>query len=262
MSASPLRRSVLIVLLASLSIVATTGCLRSPSLPGPAETSSAAPLASRVVMQVLRQRTATVKVGVQVGGSGGRAEVSGPVEYTADGVNADLTGTIVGNAVHLIVLRDTVYVSQLFDLPAGTWLKMATGGARGSNSLYWGVIDEIVTGLSYATDENVLTGLAYNAAPPENIDGVAARTAVANPTRSAILAKLKPAQVARFQDLWQGFIGAEVIMVVGDDAIPRRISLTPTGNVYYPTTEVDYTHWAATAVAIAAPSGPDVRDYP
>lgn len=268
MSRNPLHRSILIGLLVGLPIVATmTGCVRLPSNPaGPADATtspSAGPLAPRVVTQVLRQRTATVKVGLQVGGSGGRAELSGPVEYTADGVEADLTGTITGNAVHLIILGDTVYVSQLFQLPAGTtWLTMAAGGARASDSLYWGVIDEIVTGLSYATDETVLAGLAYNAAPPENIDGVAVRTAVANATRSEMLAKLKPPQLSRYQSLWQDFTGAQIIMAVGDDAIPRRMSMTPTGSVFYPTIGMDYTYWAATTVAISAPSGPDVHDYP
>jgi hypothetical protein len=51
-------------------------------------------------------------------------------------------------------------------------------------------------------------------------------------------------------------------MAVGDDAIRRRLSMTPTGTVFYPTIEMDYANWAATTVVIAAPSGPDVHDYP
>jgi hypothetical protein len=267
-SQGPLRRCALIGLLASLLIVASTaGCVRSPSLHADRADATAAPLAGPlaryVVTQVLRKRTATVKVGLQVGGSGGRADLSGPVEYTANGVDADLTGTILGNAVHVIVLGDTVYVSQLLQLPAGTtWLKMAAGGARAPDSLYWVVIDEIVTGLSYVTDETVMDGLVYNAAPPENIDGIAVHTAVANATRSEMLAKLKPPQLSRYQSLWKDFTGARIIVGVGDDAIPRRLSVTPVGTVFYPTIELDYTQWAATTAAIAAPSGPDVREYP
>ena len=135
MSRRLLCRSVLIGLLAGPSIVATAaGCGGDASNPGAGATAtstrSAEPLAPQLVAQVQRLRTATVKVGLEVGGSGGRAELSGQVEYSADGVHADLAGTIEGNPVHLIVLGETVYVSQLFNLPAGAWLKMAAGGER------------------------------------------------------------------------------------------------------------------------------------
>ena len=143
-----------------------------------------------------------------------------------------------------------------------TWLKMAAGGERSSDSSYWVIIDEIVTGLTYATNETVLAGLAYNAAPAETLDGVSVRTAVGNATRSEILARLNPPQLSRYHLLLQDFTGARIIVAVGDDAIPRRMAVTPTGTGYYPTIEMDYTGWATTTVAIAAPSGPDVRDYP
>jgi hypothetical protein len=254
-------------LLVGLSIVGTmAGCVRTP--PGfvaatPTPESIAPQIAPQVVAQVLRQRTATVKVGLQTGGSGGRAELTGPIEYTASGVNADLTGTINGNAVHLIVLGDTLYVSQLFQLSAGTtWLKMAAGGERASNSSYWVYIDEIVTGLSYVADETMLAGLAYNDAPAEVVDGVSTRTATITATSSAMLDRLKPPQLSRYQALWQNVTGARIFVAVGEDAIPRRLSMTPVGNGYYSTIELNYTKWAATTVAIAAPSGPEVRDYP
>jgi hypothetical protein len=219
-------------------------------------------LAPRVVAQVRQLRTATARVTLTVGGSGGRAELSGPVEYVDDGVHADLTGTIAGNAVHLVVLGDTVYVSQLFQLPAGGWLKMDAGGERASESSYWVFIDEIVTALTYVTDGDVLAGLAYNAAPAETLDGVAVRTALGTATRSEMLAKLKPPQLFRYQRLLQQFTGARILVSAGTDAIPRRLVVTFTGTGAYPTVEVDYTGWATTTVAIAAPSGPDVRDYP
>jgi hypothetical protein len=250
-------------LLVGLSIVATmAGCVSVP--PGfVAATPAPDSIEPQVVAQVLRQRTATVKIGLQTYGSGGRAELAGPLEYTAGGVNADLTGTINGNAIHLIVLGDTLYVSQLFQLSAGTtWLKMAAGGERASNSSYWVYIDEIVTGLSYAADETVLAGLAYNAAPVEVVDGVPTRTATATPTSSTMLGKLKPPQLARYEARWQNATGARIFVAVGEDGIPRRLSMTPFGNGYYSTIELDYTKWAATTIAIAAPSGPDVRDYP
>lgn len=267
MCRSLLPRSVLIGLLVGLSVVVSTaGCDRSTSDAASGATGtptpSAEPLAPHVVAQVRRQRTATVTVGLEVGGSGGRAELSGPVEYAADGVHAHLTGTLEGNAVHLIVLGDTVYVSRLFRLPDGAWLKMAAGGERASNSYYWVVIDEIVTGLTYVNDETVLAGLAYNAAPAETLDGVSVRTALRNATRSEMLAKLKPPQLSRYQGLLQDFAGARIMVAVDDDAIPRRLVVTFTGDGFYPTIEMDYTRWATTTVAIAAPSGPEVRDYP
>jgi hypothetical protein len=202
-------------------------------------------------------------VGLQVGGSGGRAELSGPVEYTAGGVNADLTGTITGKAVHLIVLGDTVYVSQLFTVPAGTtWLRMAAGGERASDSSNWVVIDQIVTGLTHVTDERLLAGLAYNAAPAETVDGVTIRIAVANPTLEGLFAKLKEPQRHRYDRIWFGVTGARILDAVSDAAVPQRLSLTPTGTGYAPTIELTYTGWGTSTATIDAPTGPDVRDYP
>jgi len=256
------RRSAVIGLLAGLSVLATlAGCVRVPpgfETPKPVEES----IAPKMISEVLRQRTATVKVGLQIGGSGGRAELSGPVEYTADGVNADLTGTIAGNAVHLVVLDDTVYVSGLFQLaPGTTWLKMKAGGDRASNSSYWLNIDEIVTGLTYVTDEAVLAGLAYNAAPSETLDGITVRTAVAQATRADMVGRLPPAQLARYEQSLD-FTGARIMVGVGEDALPRRFVVTPTGTGYYPTMELDHSGWATTKIAITVPSGPEVRDYP
>ena len=259
-------RLVLVGLLVGLSVLATTaGCGAPDSTPAAiaSPTPSAEPLAPKVVAQVLRQRNATVKVSLQVGGSGGRAELSGPVEYTGDGVRADLTGTVEGDALHLIVLGGTVYVSGLFQLPAGTtWLKMAVGGERDSDSYYWLVIDEILTALTYVTDESLLAGLVYNSAPAENLNGVSVRTAVRDATRSDMVAKLKPAQLSRYEERLNGFTGARIILSVGEDAIPQRLVVTFTGMMAYPTIELNYTNWATTTVAIQAPSGRTVSDYP
>jgi hypothetical protein len=260
-------KSVLFGLIAGLATISAAGCVSTPSNPATNVTTSAsvsaAPLASRVVAQALRLRTVTVKVGLEVGGSGERADLAGPVEYTAGGVNADLTGTIAGNAVHLVVLGGTVYVSQLFQMPAGTtWLKMAAGGERASNSSYWVVIDEIVTGLTYVADESMLTGLAFNAAPAETIDGVSVRTARANPERLDLVAKLKAPQQDRYQSIWQGVTDALILVAISDDTVPHRLSMTPNGSVFSPTIELGYTGWGATTVTIDAPSGTDVRDYP
>jgi hypothetical protein len=260
-------RSVLFGLLAGASVIAAAGCFSSPSNPvanvATNASASAEPLAPRVVAQALRLRTVNVKVELQVGGSGGRAELAGPVEYTAGGVNADLTGTITGEAVHLMVLGDTVYVAQLFQLPAGTtWLKMAAGGERASDSSYWVVIDQIVTGLTYVTDEGLLTGLAYNAAPAETIDSVSVRTALAVPERPKLLAKLKAPQQDRLDRIWPAITGARILVAISDDTVPYRLSMTPTGTGYSPTIELTYTGWGTNTATIDAPSGAGVRDYP
>jgi hypothetical protein len=247
--------------------MAVAGCISSPSNPAANITTnasaSAEPLAPRVVAQALRLRTVNVKVVLQLGGSGERAELAGPVEYTAGGVNADLTGTIAGNAVHLVVFGDTVYVAKLFRLPAGTtWLKMAAGGERASDSSYWVNIDQIVTGLTYITDENLLTGLAYNAAPAGAVDNVSVRTALAKPERPKLLAKLPAPQQNRLEDIWWDKTGALILVAISDDAVPYRLSMTPSGTGWAPTIELTYTGWDTNDVTIDTPSGPSVRDYP
>lgn len=51
-------------------------------------------------------------------------------------------------------------------------------------------------------------------------------------------------------------------MAISDDAVPQRLSMTPTGTGYAPTIELTYTVWGTSTATIDAPSGPDVLDYP
>jgi hypothetical protein len=59
-----------------------------------------------------------------------------------------------------------------------TWISVALGGVRGSDSFYWVILDQIATALTYVADEDMLAGLSWNASPPQVLDGIAVRTAV------------------------------------------------------------------------------------
>jgi hypothetical protein len=242
-----------------LVVAFAAGCGGTAASPGPAPASPTSPavranLAAQMVRQVERMRTATVSM--YVGSSGSPNDgmnLVGPVEYTPTGVRADLTGTMLGRPTHVIVVDDMLYVGQFFSLPAGKkWIGVPVGGDRVISYRVWLILDEITTPLTYVTDEALLTGLAFNAAPPMTLDGVSTHAAVVNVPRDRLEKGLTSAQLQRYNNYYGQLTYSTFMIYLGDDSLPRKVIGSPGG------AGLDYTRWGSTSVNIKAPSGPQV----
>ena len=114
-------------------------------------------------------------------------------------------------------------------------------------------LDGVATSLTYVADEPMLTGLTFNAAPPENLDGVTVRTAAVKVSRDRFTAHMPASQWERYDNYYGKFSDVQFLVSVGDDLVPRRLIVT----VGYGS-ELDYTNWGTTTVKIDAPVGPQV----
>lgn len=251
----PVRRTVM----AGVLVIALAAGCGGGAGPVPPTPSAPANLAADLAGQVKRLRTATIEVSVERLNGVNGANLTGTVEYSANGVRADLTGTISGKPAHVIVAGDRLYVAQLFQLPSGkAWADVPVGGDRGTFSYYWVTLDQITDALTYVADDSALAGLAFNAAPPGNVDGVSVRTAVVTVPQDRLLSRISAPQLKRYRDFWGAVSGAQFQVSVGGDSIPRRLLMTLTAGQATPSVELHYTGWGSTTVKIDAPSGADV----
>ncbi len=255
-------RSTVYTLVALLVGLSASACGRAEPAPGAIDPSPAATetLAAHLASNVRDQRTVKVALGVTQLTAGEATSLSGSLEFGAAGVNADLTGTVSGDRLRLLLIGRALYIGDYFSLPVGkTWLRMSVGGPRPNDSFWWTELDQAVASLPYVGDEKTLTGLTYNDAPTQSLDGVVMRGALVTVSRDRLLTDVSEAEQRRYDDYFEQSTGARLQVYVNPDDLPGRLIVTRTGPRAYPTADIRYSDWGS-PVSIAAPSADQVLD--
>jgi len=244
------------VVAAAVGLAALAGCTPTHT---PAPTAGAEPTLARTVVDAMKShRTATVTFALQSRNNEGN-KLTGTVEVTATGVNADLTGTIdavydgTQRPVRIRIVDGTMYVADYFKLPAGsTWVVVPLDKElRTQSQRIWALLDQIDGFIGYLANERLLHGLTYNAASTTAPDGAAVRSARATGSAEDLLGTMSPAQRDR---LFDQVTGVQFMIYLDEGNLLHRLVVNWLGG---PTADIALTGWSRPE-PVQAPPGDQV----
>ncbi|GAA1783443.1 hypothetical protein GCM10009682_01910 [Luedemannella flava] len=238
---------------AAIGLAALAGCTPAPT---PTPPTQAEPTLGRTVVDTVKShRTATVTLAMESRNREGN-RLTGTVEFTATGVNADLSGTIDATyqgtqaPARIRLVDGTMYVADYFTLPAGrTWVAIPLHQKLPDAGQWrWALLDQIAGFLGYIADERLMRELTYNPGSTTAPDGVPVRGARAKGSVEDLLATMSQAQQARLRD---SVMGVQFVAYLDEGSLPHRLVASWING---PAADIAFTEWSRPQPVRAPPA--------